>query len=86
MRAGRPMRLTEMQIQSLAKDMVRSPEEFGYDQAIWDGALLGHHLENTFHVTLGVRQCQRIFHHLGMRLLRPRTSPKGADADAQAAF
>jgi transposase len=86
MRPGRPMRLTERQIQSLAKDMVRSPEEFGYDQAIWDGASLGHHLEKTFDVTLGVRQCQRIFHHLGMRLLRPRTSPKGADADAQAAF
>ena len=85
-RPGRPTRLTEMQLQTLVEDMVRSPEEFGYDQVIWDGALLAYHLEKTFGVKLGVRQCQRLFHHLGMRLLRPRTSPKGADEDAQAAF
>lgn len=86
LRPGRPTRLTEMQLQTLVEDMVRSPEEFGYDQVIWDGALLAYHLEKTFGVKLGVRQCQRLFHHLGMRLLRPRTSPKGADEDAQAAF
>jgi transposase len=70
----------------LSKDIVKSPEEFGYDKAIWDGALLGHHLEKAFDVILGVRQCQRLFHHLDLRLLRPRTSPKGANVDAQAAF
>ena len=86
MRSGRPMRLPEKQIKVLAKDMVRPPEEFGYHQAIWDGTLLSHHLEKKYNVTLGVRQCQRIFHRLGMRLLRPRTSPQGADLDAQAAF
>ncbi len=86
MRSGRPMRLPEKRIKALAKDMVRSPEEFGYSQAIWDGALLSHHLEKKYNIMLGVRQCQRMFHHLGMRLLRPRTSPKGADPDTQAAF
>jgi transposase len=85
-RSGRPMRLTEKQTKTLAKDLIRSPEDFGYGQPIWDGALLSHHLEKCFGVSLGVRQCQRMFHHLGMRLLRPRTSPKGADPDAQAAF
>jgi transposase len=84
--SGRPMRLSEKQGKVLAKDLVRSPEDFGYGQPIWDGALLGHHLEKNFGISLGVRQCQRIFHHLGMRLLRPRTSPKGADPDAQAVF
>ena len=86
MRAGRPMRLPEKQIKALAQDMVRSPEEFGYGQAIWDGALSSHHLEKQYHIILGVRQCHRMFHHLGLRLLRPRTSPKGADQEAQAAF
>lgn len=85
-RPGRPTRLTEKQNKALAKDLIRPPEEFGYGQPIWDGALLSHHLEKSFGVSLGVRQCQRMFHHLGMRLLRPRTSPEGADPDAQAAF
>ena len=85
-RSGRPTRLTEKQSKALARDLVRSPEEFGYGQPIWDGTLLSHHLEKSFGVSLGVRQCQRVFHHIGMRLLRPRTSPKGADPDAQVVF
>jgi transposase len=85
-RPGRPMRLTDKQGKALAKDLVRSPEDFGHGQPIWDGALLSHHLQKNFGISLGVRQCQRMFHHLGMRLLRPRTSPKGADPDAQATF
>jgi transposase len=85
-RSGRPGRLTEKQRKALEKDLVRSPAEFGYGQPIWDGALLSHHVEKSFGVSLGVRQCQRAFHDLGMRLLRPRTYPKGADPDTQADF
>lgn len=85
-RSGRPRRLTEKQTKELAKDLVRSPEDFGYGQPIWDGPLLSHHVEKRFGISLGVRQCQRAFHDLGMRLLRPRTYPKGADPDKQADF
>jgi transposase len=85
-RPGRPRRLTEKHIQVLAKDLVRSPADFGYGQPIWDGAILRCHVAKKFGVSLGVRQCQRVFHTLGMRLLRPRTFPKGADPEKQADF
>jgi transposase len=85
-RPGRPRCLTDKQTKALAKDLVRCPADLGYGQPIWDGPLLSHHMEKTFGVSLGVRQCQRIFHDLGMRLLRPRTYPKGADPDKQAEF
>jgi transposase len=85
-RPGRPSRLTDRQTKALAQDLVRSPADFGYGQPIWDGALLSYHVEKRFGVSLGVRQCQRVFHNLGMRLLRPRTFPKGADLEKQAEF
>jgi len=86
MRPGRPRRLTNKQTKALAKDLVRCPADFGYGQPIWDGPLLSRHLEKAFGVSLGVRQCQRIFQDLGVRLLRPPTYPKGADSDKQAEF
>lgn len=85
-RPGRPKQLSEKQLKALAKDLIRSPADFGYGQPVWDGALLSYHIERSFSVSLGVRQCQRMFHKLGMRLLRPRTYPKGADPEKQAAF
>jgi len=85
-RPGRPKRLTEKQVRKLERDLIKSPTDFGYAEPIWDGTLLSHHVEQTFGVSLGVRQCQRVFHDLGMRLLRPRTFPKGADPKEQAKF
>ena len=85
-RPGRTGRLTDKQIKALERDLVRSPSEFGYGQPIWDGAILSYHVERRFGVSLGVRQCQRVFHKLDMRLLRPRTFPKGADPEKQADF
>jgi len=85
-RPGRPRRLREKQMKALAQDLIKSPGELGYSQPIWDGVSLRNHVEKTFGISLGVRQCQRVFHDLGMRLLRPRTFPKGADAEKQAHF
>lgn len=85
-RPGRPRRLSDKQTKALAKDLVRSPVDFGYGQPLWDGALLSYHVEKRFGLSLGVRQCQRVFHNLGMRLLRPRTFPKGADPEKKADF
>ena len=85
-RPGRPRRLREKQMKALAQDLIKSPGDLGYSQPIWDGVSLRNHVEKTFGISLGVRQCQRVFHDLGMRLLRPRTFPKGADAEKQAHF
>ena len=85
-RPGRPRRLREKQMKALAQDLIKSPADLGYSQPIWDGVWLSNHVKNTFGISLGVRQCQRVFHDLGLRLLRPRTFPMGASPEKQAEF
>jgi len=82
-RSGRPPRLTAVQLAQADRDLRQSPRQFGYPQNLWDGKLLAHHLERTFGVRLGARQCQRIFHHLQFRLRKPRPVIAQADPAAQ---
>lgn len=85
-RPGRPRKLTASQEKKLYKDLLLSPREFGYDQNIWDGPLLSHHLEKRFSVKLRVRQCQNLFHRLGFTLQRPRRKGAKSDPQEQEAF
>lgn len=85
-RPGRPGTLSPSQRQRLSGDLLLSPRGFGYDQNIWDGPLLSHHLEKQFGVHLRVRQCQNLFHHLGFTLQRPRRQGAKADPEQQEAF
>jgi transposase len=78
-RAGRPRSLDARQWQRLERDLRRSPREFGHEQNLWDGKLLGEHLRQRYRVRLGVRQCQRIFGQMGFRLRKPR--PQVAQSD-----
>lgn len=83
---GRPNRLSGADVQSINSDLRRSPEEFGYAQTMWDGKLLKHHVSKKYGITLGVRQCQRLFHKLGFRLRKPRPLIAKADPAIQAAY
>jgi transposase len=85
-RTGRPMRLDQDQWTSLGQDLRRSPRDFGYTQNFWDGKLLSHHLKAVYGVTLGTRQCQRIFHRLEFRHRKPRGLIAQADPEAKEAF
>jgi len=85
-RPGRPPRLTADQWETVARDLRRSPRDLGYPQTLWDGKLLGHHLATAYDVTLGPRQCQRMFRHLGFRRRKPRPVIAKADPAAQAAY
>lgn len=78
-RPGRPRTLTARQAQRLARDLRRSPREFGHTQNLWDGKRLHAHLRRRYGVSLGVRQCQRLFTQMGFRLRNPR--PQVAQAD-----
>jgi transposase len=53
---------------------------------LWDGPLLAAHLRRHYGVSLGVRQCQRIFTQLGFRLRKPRPHVAQSDPGAGAAF
>lgn len=85
-RHGRPSRLPSSVQQRLRSEIQRSPRELGYDQNLWDGLLLSHHLEERYSIILGVRQCQRLFHQLGFTLQRPRRQACEADPLQQEAF
>ena len=85
-RPGRPGRLSSTEEQKLRNEIQRSPRELGYDQNIWDGLLLRHHLAENYSVSLGVRQCQRLFHQMGFTLQRPRRQAHEADPLQQEAF
>lgn len=78
-RSGRPRSLDARQWQRLSAELRRSPHEFGHEQNLWDGKLLGVHLKKHYKVRLGVRQCQRVFAQMGFRLRKPR--PQVAQAD-----
>jgi len=85
-RPGRPSKLSESERQKLRNEIRRSPRELGYDQNLWDGPLLSHHLKEHYRVNLSVRQCQRLFHKLGFTLQRPRLQAHEADSLKQEDF
>jgi len=85
-RPGRPRRFSSKDEQKLRNEIRRSPRELGYDQNLWDGPLLSHHLKKHYTIDLGVRQCQRLFHQLGLSLQRPRRYASEADPVKQEAF
>jgi len=85
-RPGRPPRLSPAQKERLREDLQRSPRELGYDRSLWDGVLLAHHLDTRYGVSLGVRQCQRLFHEFGFSLQRPRRQAHEADPLQQEEF
>jgi transposase len=83
---GRPARISATELAKLRKDIRRSPRELGYNQNLWDGLLLSHHLNQKYSISLSVRQCQRLFHQLGFSLQRPRRKASETDASQQEAF
>ena len=85
-RPGRPSSLETDHAERVAGDLRRSPRDLGYEQNLWDGKLLSHHLEKTYQVRIQVRQCQRLFHALGFRRRKPRPLLAHADPELQATY
>jgi len=71
-RTGRPRRLTPEQLVEVEVALRQPPDASGLKPGIWDGKVLSAFLEKEFDLTLGVRQCQRLFRQLGFRLRKPR--------------
>jgi len=70
---GKAARLTAEQLDKIKEAVADDPTKSGYLR--WDGKALSDYIEKTFQVTLGVRQCQRLFHKLGFARIRPQTFP-----------
>ncbi|MCD8155077.1 MAG: winged helix-turn-helix domain-containing protein [Clostridiales bacterium] len=71
--SGRPNRLTQYQKEKIKVAVLSSPEEAGY--TVWDGPSLSDYINKTYGISLGVRQCQRLFHEFGFSQIRPQTFP-----------
>ncbi len=56
----------------LQRDLRMTPRDFGLPATLWDGPILAEHPRRRYGVDLGVRQCQRLFRHMGFRLRKPR--------------
>ncbi len=85
-RTGRPRRIAEAQWEQIGRDLRKHPRELGYQQNLWDGPLLGHHIRGRFGIEVGVRQCQRMFRKMGFRRRKPRPLIAQADAEEQQAY
>ena len=79
---GRPGRLTPEQKADIKVAIASAPSEFGYN--VWDGPTLSHYIGEKYGISLGIRQCQRLFHELGFSLIRPQTFPSKGDEDTAA--
>ena len=85
-RSGRRLKLTPQQMAEINTDLRQNPVEFGYEQNLWDGKLLMHHISEKFHTEIGVRSCQLIFHRLEFRRRKPRPVISKGDSEKQDAF
>ena len=84
-RPGRPRTLTEKQMEKIDKALRKRPEDVGLSGNLWDGKTLSAHIKKSYGVSLGARQCQRMFRQLGFRLRKPRPLITHADPETQRA-
>jgi len=83
-RPGRPSRLSEEQLEEVDRVLRGSPSQYGLTGNLWDGKSLSAFIKKRWGITLGVRQCQRLFRQLGFRLRKPRPQIASADPVLQA--
>lgn len=84
-RSGRPGRLSEKQLGGIDRVLRKVPREVGLEGNVWDGKTLQAWMARRYRVSLGVRQCQRLFRQLGFRLRKPRSVIAQADPQQHAA-
>ncbi len=84
-RSGRPARLSREQLEQVGRVLREPPSSVGLSANLWDGKSLSCYLEQRYGVSLGTRQCQRLFRQLGFRLRKPRGMVAKADPRRQQA-
>jgi len=84
--SGRSKRWDEKIMQAIGLDLQESLYSFEYPQNLWDGKLLSHHLSEKYDLSLGVRQCRRLFTHLRFRRCKPRPVTAKLDSEAKAIY
>lgn len=82
-RPGRPRRLSERQLEVVDSVLRQPPSSVGLAANLWDGKTLSAFIQRRYKVSVGVRQCQRLFRQFGFRLRKPRPLIARADPERQ---
>jgi transposase len=82
-RPGRPKRLSDERMRQIDLILRKPPREAGLSGNLWDGKTLATWIEQQYGLSLGVRQCQRMFRQLGFRLRKPRPAIAQANPELQ---
>jgi transposase len=82
-RPGRPKRLSDERMRQIDLILRKPPREAGLSGNLWDGKTLATWIEQQYGLSLGVRQCQRMFGQLGFRLRKPRPAIAQANPELQ---
>jgi transposase len=82
-RPGRPRRLSERQLKAVDSALRQPPSSAGLAANLWDGKTLSAFIQQRYKVSVGVRQCQRLFRQFGFRLRKPRPLIARADPERQ---
>ena len=82
-RAGRPRRLSEQQLEAVDSVLRQPPSAVGLAANLWDGKTLSAFIQRRYKVSVGMRQCQRLFRQFGFRLRKPRPLIARADPERQ---
>ncbi len=78
-RPGRPSRLSHEEYGVIEAALRSTPGSYSLQGYLWDGKTLSEFIRQEFDVVLSVRQCQRMFRHLGFRYRKPRPMIAGTD-------
>jgi transposase len=79
---GRPARLDEQQLQSLARMLVGKPTDHGFGTELWSLKRVGVLIERQFGVKFGQTQIWRILGGLGFSVQKPERRAIERDEDA----
>lgn len=83
---GRPPKLNQEHQSALKEALMKTPEELGFQQAIWDGNLVCEFLKKEFCVAIKPRSAQYWMNKLGFSRQYPRRKYVKADVAAQEKF
>ena len=63
--------LSEKQLVSLRKDLISSPEKFGFNQFIWSTRMVITHVDKKYNALYSARGMRELLHRLGFSFKKP---------------
>jgi transposase len=85
-RSGRPKRLSIKQLNTLRKDLLKSPTAHGFSELFWNTRVVQEHVKRKYGVSFVSRHMTRLLHKIGYSLKKPRPSDCRANKAEQQRF